>query len=106
MPAPQTNHTQRDPGASARLSRGARLRGIILVALERRRVLQFKGVGAKPEHVLAGPRMRLEQWLNDNPVPSNETVVRFGRVADVATMLPANAEGLKLLDELREVMAP
>ena len=107
MPVRTSVHNQHDPGASARadvLLAGQQLRAIIDKALQRRRVLRFKGAGHVPEMLLRPAVMRLEQWLATNPHPSPATVRRFALGADLQVVMPSTAEGRKLMDQYRQLV--
>ena len=104
MPAQRPAQTKHVPGAAAGAGRGARLRQIVSIALERRRMLVARGLCRVPDGHMAISRMRLEVWLDRNPWPSDATVRRFDLAADVHLVMPENNEGRKLMDELRALL--
>jgi hypothetical protein len=108
MPARPQNNPRPVPvganGENVGVQAGQQLRSIIDKALQRRRVLRFKGAGHMPEMLLRPAVMRLEQWLNDNPHPSPATVRRFALGADLQVVMPSTAEGRKLMDQYRQLV--
>lgn len=104
MGAPRNAATTHVPGAAAAASRGARLRQIVQVAVDRRRMLVERGLSRRNDHHMDLCRMRLSTWLERNPWPSDATVDAFPFAADVWVVMPTNGEGKKLLIELRRLL--
>ncbi len=102
---PRTSPNMRIPGAAAGLVRGRRLRELVEKALKRRQFLVANGKCRVPDELMRMSVMRLEVWLDRNPWPSDATVLRFDLAADVDLVRPHNAEGDKLMNELRGLLA-
>lgn len=107
MATPRPSLQPRIPGAAAGLGRGQGLRALVEKALKRRRYLVAHGKCRVPDESMRMSVMRLEVWLDRNPHAGELALARFDAalVADVDLVRPHNAEGDKLMNELRGLLA-
>lgn len=87
-------------------SNGEQLRTIVQKAVAQRKHLLRINKSRMPAVVMNPFVMKLEQWLIQNPHPSNHTVRNSKNLAaDIRLVMPSTRGGLALLTVLEDIIA-
>lgn len=94
--------TPAQPGHGSARGVGQRLRHIVEAALRQRRHLVMKGLSQPMPTAMVS----LTIWLERNPYPSQNTVMRFPHRDALELVMPHHKSGKAMLAEVRQFMNP